>query len=88
MTPPAVRPGEVRVSGLSWTPLGRRSPVLTGLDLNVQPGERVLLLGASGAGKSSVLHALTGALGGTIAGTLDGAVSVGGRLGLLPQDPT
>ncbi|KQY56086.1 hypothetical protein ASD11_16610 [Aeromicrobium sp. Root495] len=83
-----MRPGEVRVSGLSWTPLGRRSPVLIGLDLNVQPGERVLLLGASGAGKSSVLHALTGALGGTIAGTLDGAVSVGGRLGLLPQDPT
>ncbi|RYJ04604.1 MAG: ATP-binding cassette domain-containing protein, partial [Actinomycetales bacterium] len=60
MTLPAVRSGEVRVSGLTWTPLGRRTPVLAGLDLRVEPGERVLLLGASGAGKSTVLHALTG----------------------------
>lgn len=88
MTSAPARPGEVRVSGLTWTPLGRRTPVLAGLDLRVEPGERVLLLGASGAGKSTVLHALTGALGGPIAGDVSGEVEVGGRLGLLPQDPT
>lgn len=87
MTSP-VRPGGVRVTGLTWTPLGRRAPVLDGVDLAVEAGERVLLLGASGAGKSSVLHALAGALGSTIAGDLTGEITVGGRLGLLTQDPT
>lgn len=82
------RPGEVVLDGLTWRPLGRRVPVVADLDLTIEPGERVLLLGASGAGKSSVLHALTGALGGTIAGEVSGRVDVGGRLGLLPQDPS
>lgn len=84
----SLRAGEVRLTGLTWTPLGRRAPVIDGLDLTIEAGERVLLLGASGAGKSSVLHALAGALGSTIAGDLTGDVSVGGRLGLLTQDPT
>ena len=48
----------------------------------------MLLVGASGAGKTTVLHALTGALGGAVAGDVSGHVAVGGRLGLLPQDPT
>ena len=47
----------------------------------------MLLLGASGAGKSSLLHALAGALGTTIAGEVSGVAEVEGRLGLLPQDP-
>ena len=47
----------------------------------------MLLLGASGAGKSSLLHALAGALGTTIAGEVQGDAAVEGRLGLLPQDP-
>ncbi len=47
----------------------------------------MLLVGASGAGKTTVLHALTGALGDVIAGDVSGQVALGGRLGLLPQDP-
>jgi ATP-binding cassette subfamily B protein len=35
-----------------------RGPVLRGLDLTIQPGERVGLVGASGAGKSTVLALL------------------------------
>ena len=79
--------GGVRFAGFTWRPLGRREPVIRDLELDVAPGERVLLLGASGAGKSSLLHALAGALGTTIAGEVHGKAEVEGRLGLLPQDP-
>ncbi|MEG9227570.1 ABC transporter ATP-binding protein [Aeromicrobium sp. Sec7.5] len=79
--------GEVRVEGLTWRPLGRRAPVVDGLDLHVEAGSRVLLAGPSGAGKSTLLHALVGALGTTLAGELDGSVQVDGRVGLVPQQP-
>lgn len=79
--------GEIRVEGLSWRPLGRRAPVVAGLDLHVEAGSRVLLAGPSGAGKSTLLHALVGALGATFAGELDGSVMVDGRVGFVPQQP-
>jgi energy-coupling factor transport system ATP-binding protein len=79
--------GEVRLRDLTWRPIGRRAPVIAGLDLTVAPGERVLLVGPSGAGKSTILHALAGALGTTIAGDLTGSAEVDGRLGLLLQNP-
>ncbi len=79
--------GGVRFAGFTWRPLGRREPVIRDLDLEITAGERVLVLGASGAGKSSLLHALAGALGTTIAGEVTGVAEVDGRLGLLPQNP-
>lgn len=79
--------GEARFRGFTWRPLGRRNPVVAGLDLTIGPGERVLLVGPSGAGKSTLLYGLAGALGSTIAGELSGTAEVGGRLGLLLQNP-
>ncbi len=79
--------GEVRFTDFTWRPIGRRDPVVTGLDLRIEPGERVLLVGPSGAGKSTLLHGLAGALGTTIAGDLTGSATVEGRLGLLLQNP-
>ncbi|AXT86644.1 ABC transporter ATP-binding protein [Aeromicrobium sp. A1-2] len=79
--------GGARFRGFTWRPLGRRDPVVAGLDLTIEPGERVLLVGPSGAGKSTLLYALAGALGTTIAGELRGTAQVDGRLGLLLQNP-
>jgi energy-coupling factor transport system ATP-binding protein len=78
---------KVVVRGLSWRPLGRRGPVLLGIDLCLQPGERVLLTGPSGSGKSTLLLALADQLSGED-GELAGSVVVDGTVGLLLQDPT
>ncbi len=64
----SVRPAAVTARGWGWRHAGRHQPAVRGLDLDIQPGERVLLLGPSGAGKSTLLHALAGVLGDSDAG--------------------
>jgi energy-coupling factor transport system ATP-binding protein len=63
-----VRPAAVTARGWGWRHAGRPRPAVSGLDLDIRPGERVLLLGPSGAGKSTLLHALAGVLGDSAAG--------------------
>lgn len=64
----AVRPAAVTARGWGWRHAGRARPAVNALDLDIRPGERVLLLGPSGAGKSTLLHALAGVLGDSSAG--------------------
>lgn len=63
-----VRPAAITARGWGWRHAGRLRPAVSGLDLDIRPGERVLLLGPSGAGKSTLLHALAGVLGDSSAG--------------------
>lgn len=92
----AVRPAAVSARGWGWRHAGRAVPAVHGLDLDIAPGERVLLLGPSGAGKSTLLHALAGVLGDegddadeTGSLLIDGVAPRGqrGRAGLMQQDP-
>lgn len=53
----------------SYQTATRRLEVLRGVDLDVSPGEMVAIVGASGVGKSSLLHVL-GGLDGFDAGTI------------------
>ncbi|MGY1810615.1 ABC transporter ATP-binding protein [Blastococcus sp. SYSU D00669] len=87
-------PARLVARGLGVRHASRRAWALTGIDLVVEPGERVLLTGASGSGKSTFLAAVAGILeaeGTEVAGslTVDGEPprAARGRLGLLMQDP-
>lgn len=89
------RGARIELNNFSWHHPGRPEPVINGLNLTINPGEKVLLLGTSGAGKSTLLHAIAGVLhdddglsaGGTI--TLNGQdpVEARGTAGMMQQDP-
>jgi len=79
----------------------RTEPILRNVDLQVAPGEQVLVLGASGSGKSSVLRVISGVVPHAVTADLTGEVQVAGRpvarvpvvelsrhVGVLPQDPS
>jgi ABC-type transport system involved in cytochrome bd biosynthesis fused ATPase/permease subunit len=71
---------------------GRNRPVLDGIDLRVSAGERVCLVGESGAGKTSLLRVVAGLVPPSAGKSrLEGPNLVAGRLpalGSVPQHPT
>jgi cobalt/nickel transport system ATP-binding protein len=91
---PAVSPPALEVVRLAFAyPDGRQA--LYGIDLRVEPGERVAVLGPNGAGKTTLVLHLNGVLSGG-----SGTVSVAGlavsrstlhevrrRVGIVFQDP-
>ena len=93
-------PGEgagarVCARGWGWRHAGRKNAALSDVDLDIAPGERVLVLGPSGSGKSTLMGGLAGLLGGAEEGEATGTLTVDGvapaeargRVGLLMQDP-
>ena len=89
----------IEVESLAFAyPDGRQT--LFGVNLVIEPGERVALLGPNGAGKTTFALHLNGILGSVVGGTGSGTVRVGGlrveranlqeirrRVGLVFQDP-
>ena len=81
--------------GWGWRHAGRKNAALSDVDLDIAPGERVLVLGPSGSGKSTLMGGLAGLLGGVEEGEATGTLTVDGvapadargRVGLLMQDP-
>jgi energy-coupling factor transporter ATP-binding protein EcfA2 len=88
-------PAAVEARGWGWRYAGRRDWAVRGLDLRIEVGERVLLLGGSGAGKSTVLLGVAGLLDASGGGEQEGTLQIGGRTpsaareatGILFQDP-
>ncbi|HET6794140.1 MAG TPA: ABC transporter ATP-binding protein [Acidimicrobiales bacterium] len=88
--------GRLRFEGVRFTYPGRDAPVLDGVDLLVEPGESVALVGATASGKStliSLVPRLHDVDGGRI--TLDGhdlrdmsLASLRSHVGVAFEDPT
>lgn len=89
------RGARIELNNFSWHHPGRPEPVISGLNLTINPGEKVLLLGTSGAGKSTLLHAIAGVLhdddgesaGGTITINGQAPAEARGTAGMMQQDP-
>jgi energy-coupling factor transport system ATP-binding protein len=65
-----------------WVELRDGPAILRGVDLRVEPGETVALMGRNGAGKSTLLRTLAGLQRAT-----RGTLHTGGRVALLLQNP-
>ncbi|WP_372447339.1 ABC transporter ATP-binding protein [Microbacterium flavescens] len=91
----APAPAAVEARGWGWRHASRNAWAVRDASFRIEPGERVLLLGASGSGKSTLLHGLAGVLGGDEEGEQEGSLLIDGapagqargRAGLVLQDP-
>ena len=90
----------IEVSGLTYTYPGAPAPALQGVTFQVEPGQLLGVVGANGAGKSSLCLALAGLIPALFHGQMQGTVKVcgldtrlctpgqlAGKIGLVLQNP-
>ncbi|MCL1922909.1 MAG: energy-coupling factor ABC transporter ATP-binding protein [Propionibacteriaceae bacterium] len=85
----------IKADNWGWRYAGRREWAIHNLSFSIEPGQRVLLLGASGGGKSTLLAGLAGVLGDGDEGEEAGSLTIGhrhprdlkGHAALMMQDP-
>ncbi|MEM7802391.1 MAG: ATP-binding cassette domain-containing protein, partial [Chloroflexota bacterium] len=75
----------IKLTNLSFTYPQKEEPALTGINLEVERGECILVCGKSGCGKSTLLKLVNGIIPNHIEGELSGSAEVNG---LEPQATT
>lgn len=90
---PAVTPGAVKLQSVTYVPPGAKLPALQKIDLEITPGEAVGVVGASGAGKTSLARLIVAAAAPTAGKIMLGGVDakrwrreeLSAHVGYLPQ---
>lgn len=77
----------IRARGLTYQHATRPQPAFTGVDLDVERGERILISGDSGSGKSTLLAVIAKLIDDSEDGSKTGALEVNGTVGMVLQDP-
>jgi energy-coupling factor transport system ATP-binding protein len=90
----------VRIEALSYRYPGGATECLRDIDLEIDPGELIVLAGRSGSGKTTLLRACCGLVphyyGGELTGAIEiagldvrhhGPAELGGAVGMVAQDP-
>ncbi|GAB3596038.1 Putative HMP/thiamine import ATP-binding protein YkoD [Corynebacterium faecale] len=78
----------VTVRDFGYRHASRKKPAFQGINMTIEPGERILLTGDSGSGKSTLLAALAGVLGDDTEGETYGSLLIdAAAVGLVLQDP-
>ncbi len=63
----------------SFQYFSQKDPTLHRIDLEIYPGEKVLIVGPSGCGKSTLAHCINGLIPYAYKGTITGELTVGGQ---------
>lgn len=69
----------IEVSHVTFRYKVQANPTLRDVTFDIREGERVLIAGASGSGKSTMMRLLNGLIPSAYPGTLEGRILVGGR---------
>lgn len=68
----------IRFSDFTFTYKGVKNPALKNINLTINDGEKVLILGPSGSGKSTLGNCINGLIPNSIEGTISGHVDIDG----------
>ncbi len=69
----------ISFQNLSFQYFSQKEPTLRDINLNIYPGEKLLIVGPSGCGKSTLAHCINGLIPYAYRGTLTGTLLVNGK---------